>query len=297
MKSDKKIFTLARLDALEVEKRHEMSTKSHTPSNLILEKEVMNVPAARHRPLLSQSLSAEKNTSNSLPLSLLTLDTNISSYTVEDTLTVNRHEISRSTCHVLSTHSDGLDKCRALESKDYRVAYQDSKRPRGYAIKEQKKVDACKADTLMGIPDSKAFDSIEVSSGKPRRRSATLRKGNTAVTDCEKGANLKVITPDTFSITSYRRDGEKCLTPSVSLDLPSPNMSATHTNPTLMIPYNKLRLLSSSVDSSISSIDTCRKENNLYEEEFEQIFEMTREQWNALPSWQQARKKKLVGLF
>ena len=253
----------------------------------------MNVPAARHRPLLFQSLSAEKNTSNSLPLPLLTPDTNIRSYTVEDTFTVNGHEASRSTSDVLSIHSDDLDKCRALGSKDYHVAYQDSKRPRGNAVKEQKNT----TDTLIGIPDSKAFDSIAVSSGKPRRRSATLRKGSTAVTDCEKGANLKVITPDTFSITSYRRDGEKCFTPSVSLDLPSPNMSATHAKPTLMIPYNKLRLLSSSVDSSISSIDTCRKENNLYEEEFEQIFEMTRDQWNALPSWQQARKKKLVGLF
>lgn len=92
-----------------------------------------------------------------------------------------------------------------------------------------------------------------------------------------------------------RKDRDQTAMPSV--DLPSPNMSATDVKPTLMIPYQTLRHLSTSVESNASSIDTSHKENNLYEDEFEQIFQMTRDQWNALPTWQQARKKKQVGLF
>lgn len=277
-----------------------MSPRRRTSAHL--EIEVMTAPAARHRPLLFQSLPPERNICTPLISSLLTSDTNTSSHTVEDhtqthlscdTLTVDRHEASRSTSHVSSTHSDKSGRCRVLGSEDTcRAASQESHRPRRYDTA------LCNADAMTGIPELKVLDSIQVSSGKPRRRSATSREGNITVTDSRKGANSKVIPPsDALFIPPHRRDGDKCLTPSVSLDLPSPNMSATYAKPTLMIPYNKLRLLSSSVDSSISSIDTCRKENNLYEEEFEQIFEMTREQWNALPSWQQARKKKLVGLF
>ena len=152
------------------------------------------------------------------------------------------------------------------------------------------------------------INCIEVPSRKPMRRSKSSRevsvvsKRMECVSDqvleySENGGSKWISPSDAISITSNRRDRDRCVTPSSSLDLPSPNMGATDVKPTLMIPYQKLRLLNSSVESNISSIDTCRKENNLYQEEFEQVFEMTRDQWNALPSWQQARKKKLVGLF
>ena len=52
-----------------------------------------------------------------------------------------------------------------------------------------------------------------------------------------------------------------------------------------------------SVNSSQTSLISTHKEENLSDAEFEQLFEMTREQWAVLPKWQQTRRKKLVGLF
>lgn len=44
-------------------------------------------------------------------------------------------------------------------------------------------------------------------------------------------------------------------------------------------------------------IDTTRKETYLSDDEFKEVFKMTRAEFNAMPAWKQANKKKETGLF
>ena len=152
-------------------------------------------------------------------------------------------------------------------------------------------------------------NAISIPSGKPMRRSSHLGEVNYAqenrmpnpsnisrLVDRSNGNLWASGSSVSTTNTAYGRDRAKDHIPSATLDLPSPYMCVSDDKSAQTIPYETAHDSGKSKESRQSN-EKCRQLDTLDDEEFRLVFEMSREQWNMLPSWQKEREKKLLELF
>merc|ERR1712203_441674 len=94
------------------------------------------------------------------------------------------------------------------------------------------------------------------------------------------------------------KDSSKTFNDSVgSLDADGEGSSSEKPTGDLQAKLVEVHSYDSLIDGRGGCIDSTKKEEYLKDEEFERIFGMTHEEFNAMPKWRRDRKKKEVGLF